>query len=86
MSYFLKEREGDNLGVILKMSYFLKEREGDNLQMVIFQELRKWIFGNDGEALEILKRSEKSPFHETHNLKTQVLGTGPKTRVFILLI
>ena len=55
------------------------------LQMVIFQELRKWIFGNDGEALEILKRSEKSPFHETHNLKTQVLGTGPKTRVFILL-
>ena len=49
MSYFLKEREGDNLGVILKMSYFLKEREGDNLQMVNFRDFRfsdfpKWEF------------------------------------------
>ena len=53
MGNSLKEGEGFNLGVILKMGVSLKEGKGFNLQMVNFQELQKWGLHNFEK--EILK-------------------------------
>ena len=58
------------------------------LQMVIFQEFQKWIFGNDGETLEISNRSEKfgdAQFQDARNDKIEN-GAEPAFSIYFRTI